>query len=124
MAFPLTGWKRASVLLTTAAVLGAAASSLTGGAASAGTGQAQVAADPVAPAAACGDGATSGYEYVSSHYNPYACSKCQFEGAALEATGKWRAYCKKRYNQAGTLTRVDLYRRCLICRDAEAARVE
>ncbi|TDD02063.1 hypothetical protein E1292_24455 [Nonomuraea deserti] len=121
MVFPRTGWKRASVLLGTAAMLGAAVSVLTSGAASAGAGQARVAA---ALAVACGDGPYSGgYYFDSSYYNPDACGKCQTAGARLEATGHWRAYCKKRYNPAGTITRVDLLRYCVACRGDEAARV-
>ncbi|MEV4804383.1 hypothetical protein AB0K18_30645 [Nonomuraea sp. NPDC049421] len=34
-------------------------------------------------------------------------------------TGNWRACCKRRYNPAGTLTRVDLHRYCLACRSPE-----
>ncbi|GAA3168024.1 hypothetical protein GCM10020001_112310 [Nonomuraea salmonea] len=73
-------------------------------------------------AVACGDGPYSGgYYYDSSYNNPNACLKCQTAGAILEATGNWRAYCKRRYNPAGTLTRVDLYRYCLACRGPETA---
>ena len=101
-------------------MLGAAVTLLTGGTASA-----DQAMSGVALAVSCGDSALSGdWYFESSHNNPNACGKCQEAGAKLEATGNWRAYCKRRYNPAGTLTRVDLYRFCLVCRSAEAARVE
>ncbi|MEV4178208.1 hypothetical protein [Nonomuraea sp. NPDC049709] len=95
---------------------------LTGGTASASASPVQ---PGVSPAAACGDGPYSGgYYYDSSYNNPHACTKCQLEGARLEATGNWFAYCKKRYNPAGTLTRVDLLIYCRVCRSGQAARIE
>jgi hypothetical protein len=122
MQSPRTGWKRAGVVLGAAALLSTAVTLPTSASASAGTGQTRSVA---ALAVACGDGPYSGgYYYDSSYYNPNACGKCQTAGAQLEATGNWRAYCKKRYNLAGTLTRVDLYRYCLACLRTEAARVD
>jgi hypothetical protein len=113
---------KTGVVLGAAAMLGTALVLLTGGAASASTGQARSGA---ALAVSCGDGPYSGgYYYDSSYSNPNACAKCQEVGAKMEATGNWRTYCKKRYNPAGTLTRVELYRYCLVCRSTEAARVE
>ncbi|MBE1583863.1 hypothetical protein ACFPOI_34035 [Nonomuraea angiospora] len=109
--------RKPTIVLSTAAMLGTAVALLTGGTASAGQ-----ASSGMALAVTCGDGSLSADWYFdSSHYNPSACAKCQEAGARLEATGLWRAYCKRRYNQAGTLTRVDLYRFCLACRSAEAA---
>ncbi|TMR97886.1 hypothetical protein [Nonomuraea basaltis] len=114
--------KKPGVALGTAAMLGTAVVLIMGGTANASAGQAR---SDAALAVPCGDGPYSGgYYYDSSHSNPNACGKCQDAGADLEATGRWRAYCKKRYNPAGTLTRVDLYRYCLACRSVEAARVE
>ncbi|MFI6742568.1 hypothetical protein ACIBI9_57535 [Nonomuraea sp. NPDC050451] len=112
--------KKPGIVLSTAAMLGTAVALLTGGTASA-----DQASSSVALAVTCGDSALSADWYFnSSHYNPNACAKCQEAGARLEATGSWRAYCKRRYNPAGTLTRVDLYRFCVACRSTEAARVE
>ena len=104
--------RRTGVVLGTAALLGTAVTLMTSGSAAAGTGQATASA-----AVACGDGPYSGgYYYDSSYNNPNACAKCQEAGLKMEATGNWRTYCKKRYNPAGTLTRVELYRYCLVCR--------
>ncbi|MFC5835160.1 hypothetical protein [Nonomuraea insulae] len=112
--------RKPGVWLGTAAMLSTAITLLTGGAASA-----EQARSGVALAVTCGDSALSGNWYFeSSHNNPNACAKCQEAGAVLEASGNWRAYCKRRYNPAGTLTRVDLYRFCLVCRSTEAASVE
>jgi hypothetical protein len=112
--------RKPGIMLGTAAMLGAAITLLAGGTASA-----DQATSGVALAVTCGDSALSGdWYFESSHNNPNACGKCQVAGAVLEATGNWRAYCKRRYNPAGTLTRVDLYRFCLVCRSAEAARAE
>ncbi|MEV4019229.1 hypothetical protein AB0J35_52980 [Nonomuraea angiospora] len=112
--------KKPTIVLSTAAMLGTAIALLTGGTASA-----DQASSGMALAVTCGDGSLSADWYFdSSHYNPNACAKCQEAGARLEATGIWRAYCKRRYNPAGTLTRVDLYRFCVGCRSTEAARAE
>ncbi|MGW0203920.1 hypothetical protein [Nonomuraea sp. NPDC003201] len=109
--------RKPTIVLSTAAMLGTAVALLTGGTASA-----EQASTSVALAVTCGDGSLSADWYFdSSHYNPNACAKCQEAGARLEATGFWRAYCKRRYNPAGTLTRVDLYRFCVACRSPEAA---
>ncbi|MFI9550495.1 hypothetical protein [Nonomuraea endophytica] len=95
---------------------------LTGMASSASADQVRQSAALAVP---CGNGPYSGgYYYDSSYSNPNACGKCQTAGARLEATGRWRAYCKMRYNPAGTLTRVDLYRFCVACRSAEEGLVE
>ncbi|MBB5783030.1 hypothetical protein [Nonomuraea jabiensis] len=112
--------RKPAIVLSTAAMLGTAIALVTGGTASA-----DQASSGMALAVTCGDGSLSGdWYFESSHYNPNACAKCQEAGARLEATGYWRAYCKRRYNPAGTLTRVDLYRFCLACRSTEAARAE
>ncbi|WP_431917606.1 hypothetical protein [Nonomuraea jabiensis] len=112
--------KRSVIILSTAAMLGTAIALVTGGTANAGQ-----ASSGMALAVTCGDGSLSADWYFdSSHYNPNACAKCQEAGARLEATGYWRAYCKRRYNPAGTLTRVDLYRFCVACRSTEAALAE
>ncbi|MEV5896506.1 hypothetical protein [Nonomuraea fuscirosea] len=116
---------RRPVVLGAAAVLGTVVTLLTGASAAAGastsTGTSTSAA--VALAVACSDGSIPrDYYFDSSYNNPNACLKCQAAGAVLEATGNWRAFCKRRYNPAGTLTRVDLYRFCLVCRSPEAVR--
>ncbi|MEU6785477.1 hypothetical protein ABZ912_40340 [Nonomuraea angiospora] len=109
--------RKPTIVLSTAALLSTAIALLAGGTASA-----DQASTGVALAVTCGDGSLSADWYFdSSHYNPNACAKCQEAGARLEATGFWRAYCKRRYNPAGTLTRVDLYRFCVACRSPEAA---
>ncbi|MER6000165.1 hypothetical protein [Nonomuraea angiospora] len=109
--------KKPTIVLSTAAMLSTAIALLAGG-----TARADQASSHVALAVTCGDGSLSADWYFdSSHYNPNACAKCQEAGARLEATGIWRAYCKRRYNPAGTLTRVDLYRYCVGCRSTEAA---
>ncbi|MFI7131392.1 hypothetical protein ACIBQ1_37310 [Nonomuraea sp. NPDC050153] len=109
--------RKPSIVLSTAVLLGTALALMTGGPASA-----DQALSGAALAVTCGDGSLSADWYFdSSHHNPNACAKCQEAGARLEATGIWRAYCKRRYNPAGTLTRVDLYRFCVGCRSTEAA---
>ncbi|HEX4817173.1 MAG TPA: hypothetical protein VFV66_30900 [Nonomuraea sp.] len=77
-------------------------------------------------AVACADGRppSPSYYYDSTYYNPDACLKCTSAGGFYEATGKYRAYCKKIYNGAGTLHVVYLYLYCLACRDAELPRVK
>ncbi|WP_326643462.1 hypothetical protein OIE67_22655 [Nonomuraea fuscirosea] len=125
MAFTRSTGRRPVVVLGAAAVLGTVVTLLTGGsaAASASTSTSTGTSAAVALAVACSDGSIPrDYYFDSSYNNPNACLKCQAAGAVLEATGNWRAFCKRRYNPAGTLTRVDLYRFCLVCRSPEAVR--
>ncbi len=117
--------RRPVVILGAAAVLGTVVTLLTGGSAGASTstGTSAGTSGTAALAVACSDSAVPrDYYFDTSYNNPNACLKCQTAGAALEATGNWRAFCKRRYNPAGTLTRVDLYRFCLVCRSPEAVR--
>ncbi|MEV5501447.1 hypothetical protein AB0M50_39245 [Nonomuraea fuscirosea] len=125
MAFTRSTGRRPVVVLGATAVLGTVVTLLTGGsaAASASTSTSTGTSAAVALAVACSDGSIPrDYYFDSSYNNPNACLKCQAAGAVLEATGNWRAFCKRRYNPAGTLTRVDLYRFCLVCRSPEAVR--
>ncbi|PRX67682.1 hypothetical protein B0I32_104439 [Nonomuraea fuscirosea] len=133
MAFTRSTGRRPVVVLGAAAVLGTVVTLLTGGSAAAGAstststtaGASTSTSVAVALAVACSDGSIPrDYYFDSSYNNPNACLKCQAAGAVLEATGNWRAFCKRRYNPAGTLTRVDLYRFCLVCRSPEAVRAD
>ncbi|MEV0315040.1 hypothetical protein [Nonomuraea fuscirosea] len=143
MAFTRSTGRRPVVVLGAAAVLGMVVTLLTGGSAAAGAstgtsttvgaststrttaGARTSTSVAVALAVACSDGSIPrDYYFDSSYNNPNACLKCQAAGAVLEATGNWRAFCKRRYNPAGTLTRVDLYRFCLVCRSPEAVRAD
>ena len=82
-----------------------------------------VAANPLAettPLAtpACVDAGppSSGFFRDARYSQPNACRKCQAAGAAYEITGKYDAHCQNILNQAGTVTAVQLWLRCVACR--------
>jgi len=112
-----------SLIRKTAVVLGVSVVVVVGGLANAGQAQAQPAAVAIAPAAvpACVDSLppTGGFYRDVRYYNPNACGKCQAAGASYEALGKWDAHCQNIYNQAGTLHAVQLYLRCIACRNEQ-----
>ncbi|WP_433377826.1 hypothetical protein [Streptosporangium sp. CA-115845] len=72
---------------------------------------------PASSAVTCGSSRPpGGYYYDSTYANPNACLKCQSAGAFYEATGKWRAYCRRVNNSNGAVAWADLHLFCVACR--------
>lgn len=63
---------------------------------------------------------TGGFYRHVRYSQPNACRKCQEAGAYYESRGKFDAHCQNLLNPAGTVTAVQLWLRCIACRDFRA----